>query len=94
MTGTTSVITRSMLTKLIDKLEVGKLLSLLSTLEIVVALVMDPTYSMLYRFTVEYFAGSFMFFSAALTIATLPIFLYERQTFSCHIRGLFLVSTR
>lgn len=77
MNGTMIVISRSMLSKIVDDNEIGKLFSLIAILETLTPLAMDPTYSKLFHFTLKngYFLGAFFLLSAALTVPPQIIYL-------------------
>lgn len=75
MNGTIGVVVRSMLSKLVAANEVGKLFALLGVIDSLLPLVMMPTYALVYRSTVTFFAGAFFFLSAGITLPAEFIFL-------------------
>lgn len=75
MNGTMAVVLKSMISKLVGEAEFGQVFAFVGVLEALTPYVADPVYIALYKYTFQIFAGSFYFFSIALTIPPQLIFL-------------------
>ena len=75
---------RSLMSKMMEPTEVGKAFSLLGLIESVMGLIFKPLYGMLYRATVESFAGAWVLVSTASLLVglllILPIHIGTRNT--------------
>lgn len=76
MTETTHVISRSLLSKSVPKADVGKVIGLMSILDIIAPLVVIPIYNLIYKNTLTTFPGGAFLFSVGITLPAMAIFLY------------------
>ncbi|OXA64278.1 Proton-coupled folate transporter [Folsomia candida] len=76
MTETTHVISRSLLSKSVPKADVGKVIGLMSILDIIAPLVVIPIYNLIYKNTLTTFPGGAFLFSVGITLPAMAIFFF------------------
>lgn len=74
--GTAFIVSRSMATKLVTENNMGKVNSLFGVLEALSALVCVPTFSALYRATIDIFPGAFNISGVILTLPAILIYIW------------------
>ncbi|CAH2107733.1 unnamed protein product [Euphydryas editha] len=76
LNATTVTSLRSMVSKLVLPEELGKINSIFSLVEMLAALLLDPTYSAMYARTITIFTGAIYIFSAILTLPPIGILVW------------------
>lgn len=74
--GTSFVASRSIITKLVEEKDLGKVNSLFGIAESLTILIYAPMYSALYKATINVFAGSYYIVGICLTVPTILIYLW------------------
>lgn len=74
--GTSFIAMRSMVSKLVDKEELGKVNSLFGVAEAMMPLVYAPMYTTIYGATIKSFPGAFFLLGGGLTVPAVLIFIW------------------
>jgi uncharacterized membrane protein len=72
--STKAIAIKSIISKIIDTNELGKMYSVLGLLDSVVTIIFPPLYSFVYRYTVTVFIGAIYFLSEFFFLLTLVMF--------------------